>query len=239
MERFFLFQGLALTPLISVASFAPVILYAVARWRAHREPVNDPQLGIKFLLHYFAVLGFHLALAGGTLLIYTMIKPGGEDSDSSSKSELYRIAFGMLVPAGMVLGAHLGLIRRTNEAQFPGVRKLFVGFNLMITGLAGFAALIVGFQALFYSGSTHGVGHFGGAAILVYCTAWGLLVWRYDSLVIGPLDPYANLGGPPGNVVTPPAPPTPAPPAATTSGGSGGGLPPLGGGSYPPLDPPK
>ena len=221
-------------PLVSVAALSPVVLYLVARWRAHREPIVDPQLGIKFILHYFSIIAFHLALAGATLLIYTMIKPGGgsETMDSESKSESYRMAFGFLLPAGMVLAAHLAMIRRTNDVQFPGVKRLFYGFNLLITGLAGFAALVIGFQALFFKGSTHGMAHFGGAAILVYCTAWGLLAWRFDQLVIGSRG-FSALGGPPGNIVMSPAPPPP--PAAAV----GGGLPPLGGGSFPPLDPPK
>jgi hypothetical protein len=225
--------ALTVGPLISVAALSPIVLYIVARWRAHREPIADPQLGIKFVLHYFSIIAFHLALAGATLLIYTMIKPGGgsETMDSESKSESYRMAFGFLLPAGMVLAAHLAMIRRTNDVQFPGVKRLFYGFNLLITGLAGFAALVIGFQALLFKGSTHGMAHFGGAAILVYCTAWGLLAWRFDQLVIGSSG-FSAVGG--GSIVMPQAPPPPPPAAA-----AGGGLPSLGGGSFPPLEPPK
>jgi hypothetical protein len=206
--------------------FAPVVLYVVARWRAHRDPVQDTQVGIKFIAHYFAILGFHLALAGGTLLVYTMIKPGGEDD--GGKGELYRIAFGLLVPAGLVLGAHLALLQRTNDAQFPSVRRLFLGFNLLLTGLVGLVSLVFGFQALFAKGSTHGMGHLGGAMVLVYCAAWAVLAWRFDQLV---LSRFSGLGGPPGNIVTQHVAP---PPVAAASGT---GLPPLGGGSFPPLDP--
>src|SRR5438477_12185538 len=97
------------TPAIGIALFGPVVLYLVARWRAHREPTNDPQLGFKFALHYFASVAFHLALAGGTLLIYTMIKPGDSDErlglhgdpmpSHDGKGEMYRLAFGFLLPA--------------------------------------------------------------------------------------------------------------------------------------------
>lgn len=224
----------AAAPLLMVASFAPIVLYIVARWRAHRDPAPDPQLGLKFVIYYFATMGLHLALVGGTLLLYTMIRPGGEDSDS--KSQMYRMAFGFIVPAGVVLGAHIALLVRTNDNQFPGVKRLFYGFNLLITGLAGFAALVAGVQALFHKGSTDGFGHFGGAAIVVYCTAWGLLAWRFDSIVIGPTQ-FGMHGGPPGHIMQPPPPPPPQ--QAASGGGSGGGLPPLGGGSFPPIDPPR
>jgi hypothetical protein len=112
----------AAAPLLMVASFAPIVLYIVARWRAHRDPAPDPQLGLKFVIYYFATVGFHLALVGGTLLLYTMIRPGGEDSES--KSQMYRMAFGFIVPAGVVLGAHIALLVRTNDHQFPGVNRL-------------------------------------------------------------------------------------------------------------------
>lgn len=222
--KIMVFQILA--PLMTVTAFAPVVLYIVARWRAGRDPVPDPQLGLKFALYYFATGGLQLALAGITLLAYTMIKPSGEDLDS--KSEMYRLAFGFVLPAAAVLGAHLALLARTNDRQYPGVRRLFVGFNLLITGLVGFAALVLGAQALFAKGSTHGMGHLGGAAILIYCTAWGLLAWQFDFLVIGRDNFMA--GGPPGHVVPPPG--------ATPGDPGGAGLPSLGGGAYPPIGQP-
>ena len=229
MEAKFLLLQVA-APLMSVAAFAPVVLYIVARWRAHKEPIQDTQLGLKFVIHYFATVGFHLGLGGGTLLIYTMIRPGGEDGEP--KGDMYRLAFGFLIPAGIVLAAHLALLTRTNDKQFPSVRRLFAGFNLLITGIVGFAALVAGVQALLARGSTGGMGHLGGAAILVYCTAWGMLAWRFDLIVLGG-GGFSATGGPPSNIVPPSY---PLPPAAA-AGGDKGGLPPLGGGSFPPIDP--
>lgn len=217
--RFFLLQ--LVTPVVSVVLLGPLVLYAIARWRMPKD-ASDPQLGLKFALHYFATLAFHVTLAGATLLIYTMIRPGGEEG--GSKSQLYRLAFGFLVPGAIILGAHVALLLRTNDAQLTSVRRLFAGFNLIITGLVGFAALVLGFQALFAKGSTDGMGHLGGAAILIYGGAWGVLAWRFTSMVFG----GGSASAPPmPEIVSPPA---VAPPAA------GGGLPPLGGGSYPPIE---
>lgn len=215
-----------LTPLASIAAFAPVVLYIVARWRANREPAPDPQLGLKFALYYFATLAFQLVLVGVTLLGYTMIRPGGEDAEP--KGDLIRMAMGFVLPAGAVLGAHIALLVRTNDRQFPAVRRLFVGFNLLLVGLVGFAALVGGAQAAFARGSSGGMGHLAGAGILVYCSAWGLLAWAFQSMV-SPRS-YLDGGGPPEIVPPPGSPQPPQPPA-------GGGLPSLGGGAYPPIEP--
>src|SRR5215213_8452748 len=109
--RFFLLQ--LVTPVVSVVLLGPLVLYAIARWRMPKDAA-DSQLGLKFALHYFATLSFHVTLAGTTLLVYTMIRPGGEDAEP--KGQLYRLAFGFLVPGAIVLGAHVALLRRTNDA---------------------------------------------------------------------------------------------------------------------------
>jgi hypothetical protein len=224
----------ALGPMMSVVAIimiammlGPVILYILSRWRANRGTVPDNQVGAKFALHYFAMTAFQLALAGGALLLYAMISPGPSDA----KGPIYRAALGMLMPAGLVLGVHLALLRRTNDDMFPSVRRLFAGYNLLVTGLIGFIALVVGFQMLLQKGSTHGAGHMAASMVLVYCTAWSLIGWRFGQLVLGVPD-AAN--GPPSAGVGPGAmPPTmPTPPAAAAQGG----LPSLGGGSFPPID---
>lgn len=223
------------TPAASIVFLGPVVLYVLARWRANRDGVTDPHLGFKFAFHYFATIAFHVTLAGGALLVYTMIKPA---DDGESKGQLYRMAFGFIVPGGIVLAAHLVMLMRTNDGQITGVRRLFSGFNLVITGLVGFGALVLGFQALFAKGKTGGMGHLGGAAILIYGSAWGLLLWRHWGMMFG--DGSGTGMQPMPEVVTPPVPPQAA--AQGGSGGGhqgGGGLPPLGGGSFPPIDTPR
>jgi hypothetical protein len=207
------------------AMFGPMVLYIIARWRAHRTSTVDPQLGLKFALHWFATTAFQLALMGGVLLIWTIIRPG-----SGGKGDLYRVAFAMLVPAGIVLGVHVMLLRRTNDQEVPGVRRLFLGYNFIVTGLVGFMALVMGFQLLFMKGSTAPAGHLAGAAILVYCSAWGVLGHRLGQLVFGD---WGGGRGLPDEVV----PPQQQQPPASAAGGGGAGLPPLGGGSYPPIEP--
>jgi hypothetical protein len=216
---------------VTLTLFGPLVLYVIARWRSHRAPVVDPQLGLKFALHWFATAAFQLLLAGTVLLIFTIIGPG----PSAAKGDEYRAAFALLVPAGIVLGVHATLLRRTNDLEVPGVRRLFLGYNTIVTGLVGFVALVLGFQLLFAKGSVAPMGHLAGSAILVYCAAWAGLGWRLSQLVLG--DWGAGAGGLPEDVVPPRAPPQQPPPPTSAAGGGGPGLPSLGGGSYPPIEP--
>lgn len=210
---------------VTLTLFGPMVLYVIARWRAHRTG-GDPQLGLKFVLHWFAMSGVHLALTGAAIALYALISPGS----SSSKGEMYRVAFGLIVPAGIVLAAHLVLLKRTNDEEVPGVRRLFLGYNTLVCGLCGFLALVLGFQVLFAKGSSRGVGHLCAATLLVFGTAWAVFGWKLMQLVLGGPGGFGAMP----EAVPPPGPPQvmpPQPPAA------GGGLPALGGGAYPPIEP--
>ena len=223
---FFLMRAVAgpmmvmVSALISITIFAPIVMYVIARWRAHREPHPDGQLGVKVALHYFAISALQLALAGGALLVWAMIST----APSELKGPVYRVAFGLLVPAGLVLGAHLSLLKKTNDAEVPAVRRLFMGYNLIVTGLIGFMALVLAFQALFAKGDAGEMGRVAGAMVLVYGTAWAVIGWRFGQLALGG---GAGRGAPPPHVVVPPVPPATA---------LGAGLPALGGGAFPPIE---
>jgi len=216
-------------PIAAIASLmilmliaAPVILYVVARWRAARDGVPDGQLGLKFALHYFAMSAFQLALSGASLLIYMLISPSTADKGSG-----YRSAIGFLIPAGIILAVHLGLLKRTNDEAQPGVRRLFWGYNMIVTGLVACFALVLGFQALFAKGPTGGLGHMAGSMIVVYGTAWAVVGFKFGQMVLGPTPPSSGMSA------HPPPPVAPTPPAQTQTG-----LPSLGGGSFPPIDRP-
>jgi hypothetical protein len=232
----FLFR--AVGPLLTATSILlvllvvpPLVLYVIARWRAHRDGIADPQLGLKCALYYFATSALQLGLAGVALLIYQLISPSTGDKGAG-----YRAAIGFIIPAGLVLVAHVGLLKRTNDEQLQNVRRLFYGFTLIVTGLIAFFALVLGFQALFAKGSTHGVGHTAGSMIVVYGAAWALIGYKYGQLVLPPGGGSVSSAGPGVGTAEPLPyhPPVPTPPSQTQTG-----LPVLGGGSYPPIEPPK
>lgn len=214
---------LAVLPMVMLG---PVVLYLIARWRAGRTGVNDPHLGVKFAIHWFATTALHVLLAAGAFLIFTIIGPG----PSGAKGDFYRMAFAMLVPAGIIYGVHIMLLKRTNDQEMPGVRRLFLGYNLFVTGVVGFFALLFAFQILFKKGPGYGMGHLAGSLVVVYCSAWATFGYRLGGLVLG------DWGGGQG-MPEPVSPPygREQPPAAAAGGGTA--LPPLGGGSYPPIEP--
>src|SRR5438105_11886554 len=111
MEAEFMLRALA--PSMFIASLAglllPVLIYALARWRANRDAVPDPQLGLKVALGFFAMVGVLLALLGTTLLVYAML------SNAEEKGAKYRDAIGLILPALIVYGVHAALLKRTNQ----------------------------------------------------------------------------------------------------------------------------
>ena len=196
----------------------PFVVYVIARWRAHREQRIDPQLGIKVALGYFAAMALQVALVGLTMLFYGFLST----MPSDEKGDVYRAAFGLLVPGMIVLATHMGLLGRTNQDEFPGVRRLLVGYNLLLTGTIGFIALVMAFVALFGKGNAGDFGRIAGAMVLVYGSAWAAVGVQFGRIVLGGYQP-------------PDEPPAPRAPAAPVP--SGPTLPPLGGGNYPPVDP--
>lgn len=208
--------GQVATYIAVVGLLLPFVLYVVARWRAQREPVVDPQLGIKVALGYFMVTALQILLAGAAVVLYAII------SSEQDKGSIYRAGFGLLVPGALVYIAHVKLLEMTNQDAFPAVKRMLAGYNLLLTGLIGMSALVAAFQALFQKGSSHGFGRAAAAGVLVYGSAWVITGWRFARIVLG------DRGGPPDSIVPPAQVPPAAPPAQP-------GLPPLGGGSFPPI----
>jgi hypothetical protein len=198
----------------------PLVLYVLARWRAQRDPVVDPQLGIKLVLGYFAVVAFQLVLAGAAMFFYAVLSnmPGDE------KSSLFRGALGLVAPGSIVLATHLALLRRTNQDQFPNVKRVLLGYNLFVTGTVGLVSLVLAFEALFGKSSGGEMGRVAGAMVLVYGSAWAAVGVHFGRIVLGN---YQPPGAPPETGASTPA--SPAQPA-------GPALPPLGGGAFPPIE---
>lgn len=212
----------AIGPLMMIAPLliwmiisGPLVLYPIARWRAHREAAPDHQLGLKVALGYFGMLAFQLALLGGTTVVFAVLSSMGSDDKGSA----FRFGFGLLVPAGLVLGGARAMVRRTNQDQFPGVRRLFLGYNFLTTGLFAFGALVFAFEALFGRGSSGDGGRLAWAGLLVYGGAWAAIGSQFVRIVLGGYTP------PPSDELVAPPPPPPATPT----------LPSLGGGAYPPI----
>jgi hypothetical protein len=168
------------------------------------------------------VHAFQILMMGTTLFLFTIIS----SMRSEDKGDLYRAAFGLIMPGALVLFAHRAILQRTNDDRLTSVKRLFAGYNLLFTGLIGFVALVFAFEMLLKKGSAGDAGRFSLALTLVYGTAWMVLGWRFAVNILG-----GDGGG--GVMLSTHA----APSAPASAPPSGPVLPPLGGGSYPPIEP--
>ncbi len=202
----------AIAMLLSAGLWIGMIVYVVARWRTYREAgANDPQLGLKTALALFLSLSLQLGLLGMFNFFWALFTKG-------EHGDLLRDAFALLVPAGLVFGAHLVAIKRSNAEELPLVPRMFEGVSLIITGLIGFAALVMAFKILFARGEAGEEGRMALAAVLVYPAAWVLQGMRFVKRVStgapppgvpSPTAEYARAVPPPAVPVPPPAVPPP------------------------------
>jgi hypothetical protein len=153
---------------LSFGLWVGMIVYIVARWRTYREAATpDPQLGLNTAIAMFLTLAYQVLLLGAFLLASALFT-----TFDDSRGDGVRLAFGVLVPGALVFGAHWVALARTNAAALPLVPRLFQGVSLVVTGVAGFAALIAFFGALFGRGEGGEFLRKALAGVLVYSIAW-------------------------------------------------------------------
>jgi hypothetical protein len=145
-------------------------------------------------------------------------------SKDDDKGSMFRTGFAFLIPAGIVLAAHIVFLHRTNQAFYPIVRRLYLGLNFIITGLLGFTALVLAFQVFFRKGSPGDEGRLVIAFALVYVGAWAASGIQFARLVFGD----GAMAEPPQDAMPPSAP-------SSSTQQSGPTLPSLSTGSFPPL----
>jgi len=117
-------------------------LYVVMRWRAPGS--GHTGIGTLGAVHYFIVMAMLLLLAGAANLSYGII------SVTPIDPVLTRISWGMFCASILFLGLNLGLLRFTRDlSDLPDVRRMFMGFFLVIAGLAAFSAILLFFIAWF------------------------------------------------------------------------------------------
>jgi hypothetical protein len=154
----------ALVGSLVVLSFLPVLLIGLAiaylslRIRDSRADPPDPELGIKAGYYFFLTAGIFLALTGLTISVTDLLDDafGGKQAqqappfnpqgrfgpppparpDDPFDSMSQRVAWPLVISG--VLFALVGLLlvkTGTNDAQFPSVRRTFVGLRMAVSGL--------------------------------------------------------------------------------------------------------
>ncbi len=162
-----------LLPLMMMWMSIPVVIYLVARSRSSAEN-EDTQIGMKVALHLFRVLGFQLALMGVFLVLFGVIS-------KAPTADMMRLGFGLAIPAGAVFFVHTMLSRKTNGDTFPAVRRMFEGWNLIITAIPGFISLVAFCVVLFAKmpGAKGDMLRMVFPFLLTYGGAWGALSFMW------------------------------------------------------------
>jgi len=193
----------AMAMMVAASLWGVVILYVIARWRLHRAGTDDPQLGLKFVVHLFRFHGYQILLLGTFLLLYSVLIKGNDNV----RSPMWRSALGFLVAGGGIFGVHTLILGRTNQEQHPLVARLFTGMSLVVTGMIAMIALIAGLQALFAKGDMGNEGRAFWSLVLVYVTAWavqGSILARNHLTPTTPYDGSLPPPPPPGATVPDP-----------------------------------
>lgn len=123
------------------------VLYLIARWRDGRETMVDPQLGYKFGLNMFQYISYNLILIAVTIAFIALFSSwfGGRSINEKS----LRIGAALLVSGFVIFFIMKLMLNKTNQDTSPGVGRLFMGFNWILTGLIAIAAFIAGIMGLF------------------------------------------------------------------------------------------
>jgi len=136
-----------------IAVVAPLFpfLYVVMRWRA---PGNGHTgIGTLGSVHYFFVMGALILLAGLANLSYGVI------SITPDVPEMTRMSRGMALGSFVFLLLNFGLLRMTRDlSDLPDVRRMFVGFFQVMTGLTAFVVLLLLFATWFQEVKTDEAG---------------------------------------------------------------------------------
>jgi hypothetical protein len=156
----------------------PGLLYIIGRWRAGKSGHDDPQFGFKFALNVFGWTGFQFAATGIASLLYLVLS----DMPGDFKGPIYRVIFALILPSAIIMAIHRALYSKTNHREFPGVYRLFVGYNLILFGTLGFISFMMLFQAMLWKGSSGDLGKIAGCMFAVYGGAWIFLAMQMAKL---------------------------------------------------------
>jgi hypothetical protein len=145
-------------PLFLVGS--PVLLlglaipYAILKVRDARSEDSDSEIGLKSALYYGFSLGILLSLAGLTFLVYQLFEvsmPTNVAPPSTKMAQNTRVGLGLLASGIPTAVTHLVLILgMTNDRRYPDVRRIFVGWRLVIHGIVVLTAYTYFMVLLFF-----------------------------------------------------------------------------------------
>lgn len=142
------------------------LIYLVAKWKGYREKwVDDPQLGLKAILHYFRLICLQLGLLGAFVTIMGLILSEGRTA---------RVGLALVVAGGGGFVLHLRwLARSTNNASVATMDRLYGACNWILCGLLALGGLVM-FLVVLLEGEAAKTVFITLAFFFIYAVAWAL-----------------------------------------------------------------
>jgi hypothetical protein len=159
--------------LLPMVLFGVAVPYAVLRMRDAKAEHHDQQLGLKVAYHFFFSLGVLMVLLGLTINVADLIiddkgpaapaglqfgpglapmqpAPRAKQADGRLLTPAMRTGWAVAT-SGLVFAVVFGMttIFGTNVRRFPAIRRMFVGWRLMVAGVAVVSAVTTLFVWIF------------------------------------------------------------------------------------------
>ena len=155
---------------------APVVLlmlaapYIILRLRDTQQEVHDPQLGMKTALHLIGTLGILVGVSGLSIVLIDLIT---DDNTRTAFTEAVRVGLAMALSGLIITAGHWWfLYMRTNDRQWPAVRRTFVGCRLIIHGIIICVALTGTMITLFMENPPEEASKVFGGMLIVWFASW-------------------------------------------------------------------
>lgn len=119
-------------------------IYLVHDYAGRREGNRDPLLGSKVFTTLMMTLAVQLALAGGALVLVSIVGDGNTDN-------LFKTGLGFIL-AGTVVGVFPAVLYYTRVRTHAGARVAHqaLGLNALLFGIAFTAMVVVASQGIFH-----------------------------------------------------------------------------------------
>lgn len=178
-------------PVLLAVVFAPIIIYLVGRWRAHRDNQPDPYLGIKTILAWFHMASYQLLLSCSAIFLYAVLA----DLPDFATESMVRTSIGFALPAALIFAVHTVALTRTNSAERPNIQRMFAGVSLAQTSVVAFVGLLMGGFLLLQKNTPTQLNRLAIVIVVVYGGAWVAQIARFFYMLGGNL-PEARVQEP-------------------------------------------
>ena len=149
--------------------------YFVLRWRDDKQQPRDPDLGIKFGLHFLLTIAILLLVTGVSIIAADfLLQISTHQRDFTLKTGGMRTGFALTVAGAFLAPIFFYMVwTKTNDALLPSVRRFFIGSRFIVSGMVSIITLATMLIDVFQDRSQG----FGSSAELVMPLLGVFSVW--------------------------------------------------------------